>query len=215
MKFGLSGIKNYNLQAILEFCVCLVKCGNTDKANLILSQILKSPISRTQQKVLVRLICSRIGNLKVLGDLDILLARCIVGLPSRIEIDEDNMADHCDPKGPLYALKEEMNQPLAKLTAELCGRIGTSVRKALPRSQELLSWCLEQHFDQKYLSDSGMLEKIACDIQRQEQDLKTILHGQVNTSKMREDSQRQVLNDIQEKFAKWMQIVETWCEQTV
>jgi hypothetical protein len=210
VQLGLSGIKNYNMQAMLEFCVCLIKCGSTDKANTILSQILKSPVDRDQQEAQARLISGRVGNLRVLRDLDITFAKCIVSLT----ISSPNNADREDiddsRRAPLNFFEESCDQHLVKITSELCSRCGTSERMSLPTSEELLSWCLDQHFDQRFLSNSRLLDDIAEDIRQQEQLLHCVLHDAGKSSKMKEDAQLRMLDETSEKFEKWKQIVDTW-----
>ncbi len=193
---------------MLEFCVCLIKCGSADKARTILSQILKSPVDRDQQEAQARVISGRIGNLRVLRDLDITFAKCIVSstILSRKNNDRE---DSDDGRRVLYS--EEMgDQHLVKMTSELCSRCGTSERMSLPASEELLSWCLEQHFDQQFLSNSRLLDDIADDIQQQEQLLHFALHDAGKTSKMKEDAQWRMLDESRERFEKWRQIVDTW-----
>lgn len=209
MQLGLSGIKNYNMQAMLEFCVCLIKCGSADKAHTILSQILKSPVDRDQQEVQARVISGRIGNLSVLRDLDITFAKCIVS-STILSLQNEDQKDLDDSRRPHIFSEDMGDQHLVKITSELCSRCGTSERVSLPTSEELLSWCLEQHFDQPFLSNSRLLDDIADDIQQQEQLLHFALHDAGKTSKMKEDAQWRTLDETSEKFEKWKQIVDTW-----
>jgi hypothetical protein len=208
VQMGLSGMKAYNMQAMLEFCVCLVKCGNVDKANQILLHMLTAAESRAQQENQARLISGRIGSLRVLRDLDIVFAKCIMN--SSIQSQQRNsdgdigsmLADHAT---------DADHRPLVSLVTELCKRCGTSVKSTLPKPQELLNWCLDQHFDHQYLDSPGILEAIAFDIKRQEDALKDDLHNEGNSAKIKQDSDSKLLSEILDKFEKWKQIVETWC----
>ena len=94
--------------------------------------------------------------------------------------------------------------------SELCSRCGTSERGVMSRPQELLYWCLDQHFDQNFLDDAHFLDTVAIDIKQQEEALKDNLLDAGKSLKMKEDSEKQVLAEIFEKFEGWKQLVETW-----
>lgn len=206
VQLGLSGNKTYNMQAMLEFCVCLVKCGSIDKAHQILLQMIVSPSNQAQQEMQARLISGRIGSLKILRDLDIVFAKCIMSSSIRSldrPVDEDVLDE------PAY-LKTDNDRSITKLMSELCSRCGTSERGVLSRPQELLYWCLDQHFDQNFLDDANFLDTVAIDIKQQEEALKDNLLDAGKSLKMKEDSEKQVLAEIFEKFEGWKQLVETW-----
>ena len=207
VQLGLSGNKTYNMQAMLEFCVCLVKCGSVDKAHQILLQMIVSPSNQVQQELQARLISGRIGSLKILRDLDIVFAKCIMSSSIR---NLDRLVDEDVIDEAPANLKTDNDRSITKLISELCSRCGTSERGVLPRPQELLYWCLDQHFDQNFLDDAHFLDTIAFDIKQQEEALKDNLIDADKSLKMKEDSEKQVLAEVFEKFEGWKQLVETW-----
>jgi len=98
---------------------------------------------------------------------------------------------------------------------ELCSRSGTSVRTFLPRPDKLLTWCLDQHFDQETLEHPELIDSVACDIKQQEDTLVDSISSERLCLKAKEDATKKGFADACEKLEKWKLLVETWCVQTL
>jgi frataxin-like iron-binding protein CyaY len=142
----------------------------------------------------------------VLRDLDIVFAKCMMN--SEDHYDEQASDDVSDDFASI--VPDNLGKSVSRLMSELCGRSGTRAGTALPKPEELLSWCLEQHFDVKDIDVSSLLDVIADDIKLQEEVLKAEMNDKGKFIKSKEDAEKRLFLDMSEKLQKWKQIVDTW-----